>query len=508
MFRLLGLLGGLSLGTDLGTGAPLDQSLRRCVVAARLARAVGCGPDEVRDVVYSSLLQHLGCTAYAHETAEVWGDDIGFLRVALRTDFSDARDLWRGFVPGLAEATGRSRSQVLGTALTSGRHGARVAPAATCEVARDAARQLGLPDSVQETLFHGLTQWNGKGYPAIAGTAIPRATRIVHVASTAVLAADASGPAAAPEEVRRRAGSLLDPELAAVFADRWEEWLDPADQDPYDAALDCEPDPVVLVGEERLETIARTFGSLADLKSPWLQGHSSAVAALAGAAAEALGLPPPEVTRVRVAGHLHDLGRLGVPSRVWDKASELTRSELDQARLHPYHSERILSRVPALADLARLVGRHHERLDGSGYHRGVGATELPLTARILAAADAYRLLVEDGPRRPGATPEQAAVRLRGEVRSGALDRDAVEAVLSATGQRGGPRPRPSGLTERQVEVLRLVAGGRSNREIGERLGISPRTAEHHVQDVYQRIGRSTRAGAALFAMEHGLLDDR
>jgi HD-GYP domain-containing protein (c-di-GMP phosphodiesterase class II) len=509
VFRLLGLLGGLSLGTDLGTGAPLDQSLRRCVMATRLARAVGCGPDEVRDVVFGSLLQHLGCTAYAHETARVWGDDVGFLRVALRTDLSDPKDVWREFVPGLAEVTGRSRAQVLGTALTSGRRGAREAPVATCEVARAAARQLGLPDSVQDTLFHGLTQWNGRGYPAVAGTTIPRATRIVQVASTAVLASDAApGPADVAEAVRLRAGTLLDPELAEVFAVRCQEWLGPSDEDPYDAALDCEPDPVALVGQERLEAVAQTFGALADLKSPWLQGHSAAVARLAGAAAETLGLPTAEVARLRVSGHLHDLGRLGVPSRLWDKPTELTRSELEQARLHPYHSERILSRVPTLGGLARLAGLHHERLDGSGYHRGVGAVELPLAARVLAAADAYRVLVEDGPRRPGSSPERAAARLRAEVRGGALDRDAVSAVLSAAGQRDGPRPRPSGLTERQVEVLRLVARGRSNREIAEQLGISPRTAEHHVQDVYQRVGRSTRAGAALFAMEHGLLDDR
>jgi DNA-binding CsgD family transcriptional regulator len=153
-----------------------------------------------------------------------------------------------------------------------------------------------------------------------------------------------------------------------------------------------------------------------------------------------------------------------------------------------------------------IAGQHHERNDGSGYHRGAAAPQLSLASRVLAAADAYRDLVEERPHRRALPPAEAAHRLSSEVTAGRLDADAVAAVLGVAGQRAGAlRARPAGLTERQVEVLRLVARGLTNREVAERLVISSRTAEHHVQDVYTRIGVSSRAGAALFAMEHGLL---
>jgi HD-GYP domain-containing protein (c-di-GMP phosphodiesterase class II)/predicted DNA-binding protein (UPF0251 family) len=499
MFRLVGLLGGLSLATDIGTGVPPEESLKRCVVATRLARAVGCAEDETRDVMYTSLLQHLGCTAYAHEGAATWGDDIAFVRLAFLTDFTE---------------TGRSRARVLVTALTAGRRGEVEGPAATCEVARDASAWLGLPEAVQANLFHALAMWDGTGHPAVAGREIPVATRVMHVASTAVLftlhagTAGTAGTAEAVTQVRRRSGTYLDPELVDVFVDRADELVgDLAEMDAYEEVLTSEPPPVRLVDDDQLESVARTFGSLADLKSPWLQGHSAAVAELGAAAAAGLGLGQ-QVRTVRVAGHLHDLGRVGVSSRIWDKVGPLTVTERDQARLHPYYGERILARTPALADVAVLVGQHHERCDGSGYHRGLGAAQLTMPSRILAAADEYRSLVEDRPHRRGVPAVEAAGLLRSDARAGRLDADAVASVLRATGLRtGARRTRPADLTARQVEVLRLLAAGLSNQQIAQRLVISRRTAEHHVQDIYLKIGASTRAGAALFAMQHGLLDE-
>ena len=504
---MLGLLGGLSLATDLGTGAPLEESLRRCVVATRLARTLHCDDGVVGDVVYTSLLQHLGCTAYAHETADVWGDDVRFVRLAFLTDFSDRRDVWRTWVGGIASSTGWSRARVVTTAATRGRRAGVEAPAATCEIARDASGWLGLPESVQASLHHALTEWNGGGHPAVSGDAIPLATRIMHVASTAALFALHAGTEEAVAQVRRRAGTSLDPAVAGVFVSHAREIVgDVRDLDAYEEALAVEPDPVRLVADDRLEAVARTFGALADLKSPWLQGHSAAVAELASDTVRNLGLEEHAET-VRVAGHLHDLGRVGVSSRIWDKPGPLSVSERDQAHLHAYHSERILARVPALAEVAVLVGQHHERCDGSGYHRGLSGSRLTLQSRVLATADRYRSLGEERPYRPAATPAQAADRLRSEARSGGLDADVVAAVLDAAGHRTGVRrTRPAGLTDRQVEVLRLMARGLSNQQIGKRLVISPRTAEHHVQDIYTKIGASTRAAAALFAMEHGLLE--
>jgi HD-GYP domain-containing protein (c-di-GMP phosphodiesterase class II)/DNA-binding CsgD family transcriptional regulator len=457
-------------------------------------------------VLYASLLQHLGCTAYSHEVARVWGDDVASTRLAFLTDFSDRSDTWRTWVSGVADVTGRSRARVITTMLTDGKKLDTAGPIATCDVAQSASRQLGLPEPVQLSLSQMFAMWNGHGYPNVQGTAIQLSTRVVHVASTAVLFTHHAGFEAAVAEVGRRAGRYLDPDLSDLFRSRADELLADLDEmDAYQAVLDIEPDPVRLVHEVELEAVARTFGSLVDLKSPWLHGHSAAVGDLAAAAASHLGLAD-HVSEVRIAGYLHDLGRVGVSSRIWDKQGSLSQSERDQARLHPYHTERILSRVPDLIRFAAVAGQHHERSDGSGYHRGLRAPQLTMPSRVLAAVDAYRGLVEGRPHRPALTESEAAERLVAQGQAGRLDADAVSGVLTAAGLRRGERhTRPSGLTGRQVEVLRLVASGMSNREIAKRLVISPRTAEHHVQDVYLKIGASSRAGAALFAMEHGLL---
>ena len=512
VIRLLGILGGLSGALDLGTGALPDESLVRCVVAVRLARAVGCPDEEVRTVLYASLLEHLGCTAASVEGARLFGDDISVVRYSFVADVTRPVDVVRTFVPGVAAGSGRGRARTLLSALRAARDDEP--PRATCEVASDAARRLGLGDGVVRALAHVTALWNGKGYPAVAGEEIPLATRVVHVAGTAVLLALLADPEWARAELRRRAGSQLDPGLVEAYTGELLGSAVAGDAgevpDPLDVALGLEPDPVRHVDDRALADVARTFGDLVDLKSPRLQGHSAAVADLA---AEAAGhLRPADAGRLRLAGYLHDLGRIAVSSRIWNKDGPLTRAERDQARLHPYYTERILGRAPALAGVATLAAAHHERCDGSGYHRGLRAADLSVEARILAAADAYRSRVEAGAAvgaEPGgeARGEEAAEHLAAQARSGRLDPDAVAAVLQAAGRRRAARVvGVAGLTQRQVEVLRLVAQGRTNREIADRLVISPRTAEHHVQDIYVRIGASTRAAAALFAMEHGLLE--
>ena len=502
MFRLLGLLGGLSAVLDLGTGSARDESLTRCLVATRFARQLGLTDAEVAAVLYTSLLEHLGCTAYAPGLSGMFGDEVAATRVAFRTDWERPAELFRTFVPDVAAVTGRSRPRVLATMFTTGRAVNAKAQPATCEVARAAARRLGLSPTVAEGVHSVLTAWNGKGHPPLVGAAIPMCARITQVAAVAVLFTLDDDVRTAMTQLAQRAGTSLDPDLVAQF--------DPGllnevgAVDAYEAVLEAEPDPVRWVDDQELAEVCRTFGDLVDLKSPSLHGHSTAVGDLAGEAARRLRLP--EADRVRMAGYLHDLGRVAVSSAVWDKPGPLTRNERDQVELHPYYTERLLVRVPALADLGRLAGQHHERSDGSGYHRGLRGGATPLSARVLAAADRYRGLVEPRPHRAAVSPDEAARWLRNDARSGRLDADAVAAVLEAAGHRvGARRPRPAGLTDRQVEVLRLLASGLSNRQIAARLVVSPRTAERHVQDVYDKIGLSSRAGAALYAMEHGLI---
>jgi DNA-binding CsgD family transcriptional regulator len=224
-----------------------------------------------------------------------------------------------------------------------------------------------------------------------------------------------------------------------------------------------------------------------------------------------MGLDRETVDRLHVAGLLHDVGRAGVSNAVWEKPGPLTGAEWEQVRLHPYYTERILATSSSLTPVAAVAGLHHERLDGSGYHRGCGASSLGSAARVLAAADSFQAMTQRRPHRPALDADQAGEELRGDAHRGRLDPDAVAAVLDAAGKpyrpaRGGSQP--GGLSSREVEVLRLVAEGCSNPEIGRRLGVSRRTAEHHVQHIYTKLGVSTRAAAALFALEHDLLVPR
>ena len=215
------------------------------------------------------------------------------------------------------------------------------------------------------------------------------------------------------------------------------------------------------------------------------------------------------MVRVRHAALVQDLGRAGVSSQIWGKPGRLSADDVERVRLHPYLSERILSRPGLLRPLAALAGAHHERQDGSGYHRGSRGAALGTETRVLAAADVFCALVQDRPHRPALSRPQAASVLADEVSAGRLDPWAAKAVAAVGGQPLG-RLRdvwPDGLTDREVDVLRLACRGASRESVARRLGISAKTVSRHLEHSYLKIGVSTRAAAALYAVAHGLLSD-
>jgi HD-GYP domain-containing protein (c-di-GMP phosphodiesterase class II) len=214
------------------------------------------------------------------------------------------------------------------------------------------------------------------------------------------------------------------------------------------------------------------------------------------------------VRTLRRAGLVHDFGRLGVSNAIWDKRGALGTGEWERVRTHPYLTERMLHQSEALAPLGAIAAQHCERLDGSGYPRGLSGAAISRPARILGAADAYQAMREPRPHRPPRSADEAAAELRAEVKAGRLDAETVEAVLGAAGHRVSRRREgPAGLTPREIEVLRLLARRLSNKEIAERLVISPKTVGNHVEHIYAKIDASTRAAAGLFAMQHGLLHE-
>jgi putative nucleotidyltransferase with HDIG domain len=372
---------------------------------------------------------------------------------------------------------------------------------ADCEVGAELVQRLQLPAAVSEAVLCAFERYDGKGSPAgLAGDGVPEAARFAAVGFAAVMFDTVAGPSLAAATVARWSGRALDPRIAAVFLEAPAELLSISDpDDPWAAVVDTEPQPRRFFRDEaQLDEALAGFGDAADLKAPFFQGHSRGVAGLARAAADKLGVDPSLAYR---AGLLHDLGRVAVPTGVWERPGPLRPQEWEQVRLHPYHSGRIVSRSPVLAPLATIVSRHHERIDGSGYPAGIRGSDLNATCRLLAAADVWRTLGETRPHRKAMQPQEASRVIPGLP----LDRDAVRAVLlAADAPRASFPALPVDLTERELEVLRLLSEGQTKRQIATQLFISHSTVHTHTVHIYAKCGVSTRAGLAMFAMRQGL----
>jgi HD-GYP domain-containing protein (c-di-GMP phosphodiesterase class II) len=507
--RAAELIAALCLATDLGTGLPFEHGLHSTLVAMRLAERLGVDAQTSSQTYYACLLFYVGCTADAEVVAELFDEG------ALATHFAPVMfggrvETITGIVRALAPRDAAPPLRALHAAgrLPGAMRGHRRHVAALCEVAEMLTDRLGLPASVRGLFVHLTERWDGKGEPAgLKGEAVPLPLRIVHVARDAAFQRLLGGVDHAARVVRARAGKAFDPEIASRLADDAAEILQLDDEaTAWSETIAREPDPRLILEGPAVDRALAAMGDFADLVSPYLVGHSSAVAELAEQAGRRCGFGAAELTTLRRSAFVHDVGRVAVPTRIWQKPAGLTPDEWERVRLHAYHSERVLAPGPVLAALAPVASAHHERLDGSGYHRGAAGAALTPTARLLAAADAYHAMTEPRPHR-GPMPASAAAEALGQdADKGLLDTDAVSAVLAAAGQRIPRFARPAGLTEREAEVVGLLARGLQTKQIARALGISAKTADRHVQNAYGKIGVSTRAAAALFAMQHGLTD--
>lgn len=502
------LTAALSAGTDLGLGQPMGHVLRMCVLALGLAERLGLDESQRSVVYYVALLAWVGCCADSFEQARWFGDDI-----AARADYypkdlvgsNKARFVIRHLAAG---DTPPRRVRTALDFLVSGRGAIESMRGTHCLLAGELARRLGLGEPVRAALGEVFERWDGRGDPGLlAGAAISRPVRLVQFTDVVEVFHREGGVEAAVAVARERSGAQFDPEAVECFCDGAGELLASLDATTgWDAVIDAQPGLRRNLSNPEFDAALEAIADFADLKSPYTMGHSRGVADLAAEAGRVHGLAEDAVGSMRRAGLVHDLGRLGVSNAIWDKRGSLTAFERERVRLHPYFTERMLSESAVLAPLGALAAQHHERLDGSGYPRGLRANMLPPPARMLAAADVYRAMLEPRPHRGPRSAADAANELRAEARGGRLDGDAVDAVLRGAGHERTRRPeRPAGLTTREVEILRLVARGLLNKEIARRLEITPKTVSNHVEHIYAKIGVSSRAAAGLFATEHGLL---
>jgi HD-GYP domain-containing protein (c-di-GMP phosphodiesterase class II) len=507
--RVAELVATMSYAADLGLGQPMEHCMRQTVISQRLADVIGSTEEERAAVYYIGMLINTFCHADASEQAEWFGDDLTFKSEGV-------------------DVLGMNTAQMLATLVRRvGGHGTplerakRVAtfPAVVPKkfvsfltthstLGSQFAARAGFDELVVTAIAQSYEQWDGKGEPRhLKGEQICLPARIVSFAAPVEMYSRRHNRARTIAMVTKQRGKAFDPTIADAFAEHIDDVLDGLDEaSAWDAVIAAEPGQGRRVDGADLDAVLEAMGDLADLKSASLAGHSRGVANLAAAAARQAGMSEVDATVLRRAALIHDLGRMGVPTTIWDKPSRLTDPERERVQLHPYLTDRMLAKVPNLGRVREVAARHHERLDGSGYPKGLTAASLTPADRLLAAADVYHALTEPRPHRPALSAEAAAGQLRTQVRDGKLDGDAVAAVLRAAGHRApARRDGPAGLTVREVEVLQLLARGQANKQIANQLAVTPKTISNHVEHIYSKIGVSSRAAAALYATQHGLL---
>ncbi len=506
--RTAEVIAAACLATDLGMGFPFEHGLQATLVTCRLAERLAVGPETTAEAFYVSLLMYSGCTTDSDIATGIFGGSL--TRSMTARQFGSTSESLGGVIRALPDPeSGMLQSGLeIAARFPKAARFRRTHFTALCEVAMMLSERLGLPDEINGLFLYLTERWDGKGVLGRAtGDDIPMALRIVTAARDAAYQTMVGGEEHATRVIRDRAGYAFDPDVAMVLSDNASEILSTGEDAPtvWESVLDAEPGPHLTLDPGGVDRALGALGDFADLVSPSLVGHSPGVAQLAGQAATDLGMTPAEVTSVRRAGLIHDIGRVAIHPRTWQKSSSLNADEWEQVRLHAYHTERVFDRSPFLAPVAAVACRHHERMNGSGYHRGVNATSLDPASRLLAAADAFHAMTEPRDYRPPMPLAEAVALLQEESAAGRHDGEMVAAVLRAAGQQSSPIQRPAGLTERELQVIRLLASGLQTKQVAHALDISAKTADRHIQNMYRKIGVSTRAAATLYASEHGLV---
>ncbi|MDQ3431640.1 MAG: HD domain-containing protein, partial [Actinomycetota bacterium] len=456
--RLTELVAAFSLATDLGLGQPMEHVLRSWAIAARLGDNLGVEPEERGALYYVATLAWVGCVADTPEVATWFGDDIAFRGDSYQVDLAGLPML--GFMLRHV-GTGSPAIQRLRLAanlIVTGGKGIERGLMAHCLTTAQMAERLGLGADVCDPLQQMFTRWDGQGVPSdVAGDEIAFSMRLFHLADTVEVFHRAEGTDAAIAVARARRGRHFDPTVVDAFCALAPEVLgDTSSEADWNRIVADEPALQRRLTERELDAALEAMADFTDLRSPSRAGHSRGVADLAARAAAYTGLAQVDIVALRRAGLLHDIGLHGIPATILDKPGALSASQSERMRMHTYYTERMLARPSALARMGAIASLAQERCDGSGYHRGLPGSAIPVTGRLLAAACAYRAMTEPRPYRPAMMPKQAKDALHADVRAGRLAVDAVDAVLVAAGQSHGKRHAgPAGLTPREIEVLQL-----------------------------------------------------
>ncbi|WP_296943210.1 HD-GYP domain-containing protein [uncultured Massilia sp.] len=438
--KLSELIGSLSYALDITEGQPAGHCVRCCWIGTHIGRRVGLPEEQLWELYYTLLLKDLGCSSNAARICALYlTDDLHFKHDYKKVGDSLPQVL--GFVlkhtglkAGLAE---RFRSVM--TILRDGPEIARDLVATRCQRGAEIAGLLRFPQGVSDGIYSLDEHWNGQGKPArLAGEAIPVYSRIALLAQVIDVFHAAGGRDAALREARARAGQWFDPALVAAFEDvaRADDfWSVLAAPGIDQAVADLQPAGRAQhpLDDDYLDDIAVAFGQVVDAKSPYTSGHSERVALYTDMIAEALGLDAQRRRWLKRGALLHDVGKLGVSNSVLDKAGALDRAEWDAVKLHAEFTETILGRIAAFRELAAIAGAHHERLDGSGYPRGLDAADIRIETRIITTADIFDAITAARPYR-GAIPIPQALEMMAKTVGSALDPACFDALKRAVAE--------------------------------------------------------------------------
>ncbi len=463
----------LALVGDLSMGQPPHQSRRTAVLAARIATLEGATADLIQQAQLVAWLRWSGCTANAAGFASLLGDDVGGREAMLRQALPEGHPLNFATVEPLARIH--------------------------CEVAGDVAGMLGLPGGVETGLRHVWEHYDGSGVPQrLQGAAVPAVVYYTSLAGDLEIHARSHDIPFALEAVQRNGGIKYPAELVSRVLPQAAEWL---------AALDEEADGAAIpVGLPMHAVPLSIVADLIELKLPWLTGYSRRVSELVQRAAVLAGLPVEQQERLARAALIHGIGRASVSNTIWEREGRPGQADWERIRLAPYWTARVGALIPGLHHEAALASQLYERLDGSGYFRGLDADMLGLPARLLAAASVQAALCARRPWREAYAPQAAGEVLQEQARLGRFDPEAVRWVLAAAAGEGVPLPVRKGLlSEREVEVLRRISLGESNKEAARTMQISPSTVRTHVESIFRKLQCSTRAAATLKGLHLGLI---
>jgi putative nucleotidyltransferase with HDIG domain len=435
------IVSALSFALDLTEDAVPGHAVRSCLLGMRIGIELGLNDAQLFDLYYALLLKDIGCSSNAARMCQILGADDRQAKRAVKTidwtrpSLDGIKMAWNNSLPGASPL--RKMQRVVWLGLTQNRHNAEMI-GLRCERGADIVRKIGLSGQCADTIHSLDEHWNGSGYPERSrGNAIPLLARILGIAQHLDVFANEQGRERAVEVLKNRSGSWFDPELVRIAVSLHRAgtlWTGCGTADERTRVMDLEPGSIRTLETEQVDQLCEAFADVVDAKSSYTYRHSLGVTEVADRIAGRLGLPPATRQLIHRAALLHDLGKLCVPNSILDKPGKLDDAEWQVMRQHPLLSQQILDRIPRFASIARIAGRHHEKLDGSGYPYKLSGDHLSLEERLVAIADMYGALAEDRPYRKALPTEQILAILRKEVPR-KLDPDCFEALLQVIGEK-------------------------------------------------------------------------